>query len=67
MRYKIIDKQTKQAVHNFAFTSVDGIVHKSPFFVHCSEKYPLEFSDKKDAEKLAMRLGNNYKVVLLWN
>lgn len=65
MRYKIIDKNTKQAVHNFAFTSVDGIVHKKPFFIQCSEVHPLEFSSLEDAEKLAIRLGENYKVVEL--
>lgn len=65
MRYKIIDEKTKQAVHNFAFTSVDGIVHKKPFFVHCSKVHPLEFSNKKDAENTASRLGEIYKVVEL--
>lgn len=65
MRYKIIDKHTKQAVHNFAFTSVDGIVHKKPFFIHCSDLYPLEFSNKEDAENVASRLGEIYKVVEL--
>ena len=65
MRYKIIDKQTKEAVHNFAFTSVDGIVHKKPFFIHCSDLYPLVFNNKKDAENVASRLGNVYKVVEL--
>lgn len=67
MRYKIIDKHTKQAVHNFAFTSVDGIVHKKPFFIHCSKVHPLVFSNKKDAENTASRLGKYYKVVELWN
>ena len=65
MRYKIIDKHTKQAVHNFAFTSVDGIVHKKPFFIHCSNDYPLVFSNKKDAKNTASRLGDIYKVVEL--
>ena len=65
MRYKIIDKQTKEAVHNFAFTSVDGIVHKKPFFIHCSDLYPLVFNNKEDAENVASRLGEIYKVVEL--
>ena len=65
MRYKIIDEKTKEAVHNFAFTSVDGIVHKKPFFIHCSKVHPLVFSDKKDAEKTASRLGKYFKVVEL--
>ena len=65
MRYKIIDEKTKQAVHNFAFTSVDGIVHKKPFFIHCSKVHPLVFSDKKDAEYTASRLGKFYKAVEL--
>lgn len=65
MRYKIIDKNTKEAVHNFAFTSVDGIVHKKPFFIHCSDLYPLVFNNKEDAENVASRLGDIYKVVEL--
>lgn len=65
MRYKIIDKQTKQAVHSFAFASVDGIVHKKPFFVHCSNIHPLEFSSLEDAKNVAKKLGDIYKVVEL--
>ena len=65
MSYKIIDKHTKKAVHSFAFTSVSGIVHKKPFFIHCSDIDPLVFSDKKDAENTASRLGKYFKVVEL--
>lgn len=63
--FKIVDKNNSLGVCDFSFTSPCGIVHKKPMFVRLSEKFVLEFSSYEDAEKLADRLGENYKVVEL--
>lgn len=63
MSYKIIDKKTKQAVINYSFESWNGGKTNNAQFITLSDNKSLLFSSKKDAQSMAKRLGNNFKVV----